>query len=100
MTIAVDLGRKATLQTKYAVGIALHFTVSMYILYAVSIALRFTIYVSLTADPGVGSLIPALSRTFVEIDDEIITVIPSPSTESFKNGLCQLQAKVCAQSTG
>ena len=27
---------------------------------------------SLTADPGVGSLIPAWSRTFLEIDHEII----------------------------
>ena len=27
-------------------------------------------------------------------------VILLPSTESFKNGCCQLQAKVCARSTG
>ena len=52
---------------------------------------------SLTADPGVPSLIPVLSHTFVEIDHEIIsTVILLPSAESFKNGCCQLQAKVCA----
>ena len=38
---------------------------------------------------------------FVEIDHEIIsTVILLPSAESFKKGCCQLQAKVCAQSTG
>ena len=56
---------------------------------------------SLTADPGVASLIPARSRTFVEIDHEIIsTVILLPSAESFKKGCCQLQAKVCAPSTG
>ena len=56
---------------------------------------------SLTADPGVGSLIPAQSHTFVEIDHEIISmVIFLPPTESFKKGCCQLQAKVCAQSTG
>ena len=56
---------------------------------------------SLTADPGVASLIPAQSHTFVEIDHEIIsTVILLPSTESFKKGCCQLQAKVCAQITG
>ena len=56
---------------------------------------------SLTADPGVVSLIPARSHTFVEIDHEIIsTVILLPSTESFKKGFCQLQAKVCARSTG
>ena len=36
----------------------------------------------LTADPGVASLIPARSRTFLEIDHEIIsTVILLPSTE-------------------
>ena len=56
---------------------------------------------SLTADPGVVSSIPARSHTFVEIDHEIIsTVILLPSAVSFKKGCCQLQAKVCAQSTG
>ena len=51
----------------------------------------------LTADPGVASLIPAWSHTFVEIDHEIIsTVILLPSADSFKKGCCQLQAKVCA----
>ena len=56
---------------------------------------------SLTADPGVASSIPALSYTFVKIDHEIIsTVILLPSAESFKKGCCQLQAKVCARSTG
>ena len=55
---------------------------------------------SLTADPGVASLIWARSHTFVVIDYEIIsTVILLPSAESFMKG-CQLQAKVCAQSTG
>ena len=57
--------------------------------------------VYLTADPGVASSITARSHTFVEIDHEIIsTVILFPSTESFKKGCCQLQTKVCAQSTG
>ena len=56
---------------------------------------------TLTADPGVPSLTPARSHTFVEIDHEIIsTVILLPSAESFKKGCCQLQAKVCAGSTG
>ena len=56
---------------------------------------------SLTADPGVPSLVPAWSHTFVEIDHEIIsTVNLLPSTECFKKGFCQLQAKVCARSTG
>ena len=54
-----------------------------------------------TANPGIASSIPARSHTFVEIDQEIIsTVILLPSAESFKKGCCQLQAKVCAQSTG
>ena len=57
--------------------------------------------VTCLADPGVASSIPARSHTFVEIDHEIIsTVILLPSAESFKKGCCQLQAKVCAQSTG
>ena len=56
---------------------------------------------SLTADPWVASLIPARSHTIVEIDYAIIsTVILLPSTESFKKDCCQLQAKVCAWSTG
>ena len=55
----------------------------------------------LTAVPGVGSLIPAQSHTFVEFDHEIIsTVSLLPSAGLFKKGCCQLQAKVCAQSTG
>ena len=57
--------------------------------------------VSLTADPGVASLILARSHTFVKIDHEIIsTVILLPSAESFKKGCCQLQAEVSARSTG
>ena len=56
---------------------------------------------SLTTDPGVASSIPARSNTFVEIDYEIISMVfLLPSTESFKKGSCQLQAKVFAQSTG
>ena len=44
---------------------------------------------------------PGPVPSFVEIDHEIIsTVILLPSAESFKKGCCQLQAKVCAQSTG
>ena len=56
---------------------------------------------SLTADPGVASLIPAQSHTFMEIDHEIISmVILLLSAESFKKGCCQFQAKVCTRSTG
>ena len=56
---------------------------------------------SLTADPGVASLIPARFHTLVEIDHELIsTVILLHSADSFKKGCCQLQAKVCARSTG
>ena len=55
----------------------------------------------LTADPGVASLILARSHTLMEIDHEIIpTIILLPSAESFKKGCCQLQAKLCARSTG
>ena len=57
--------------------------------------------VCLTADPGVASSIPVRSHTFVEIDHEIIsTVILLPSADLFKKGCCQLQAEVCARSTG
>ena len=56
---------------------------------------------SLTADPGLASLIPARSNAFLEIDYEIISVvILLSSAESFKKDSCQLQAKVCARSTG
>ena len=55
----------------------------------------------LSVDPGVASLILARSHTFVELDNDLIsTVILLPSTDSFKKGCCQLQAKVCAQITG
>ena len=55
---------------------------------------------SLTADPGVASSIPAQSHTFMEIGHEIISmVILLLWAESFKKGCCQLQAKICAQST-
>ena len=57
--------------------------------------------VKLTADPGVSSLIPARSHTFVEIDHEIIyTVILLLYAGSIMKGCCQLQAKVCARITG
>ena len=54
----------------------------------------------LIADPGVASSIPVRSHAFLEINHEMIsTVILLPSADSFKNGCCQLQAKVCAQIT-
>ena len=44
---------------------------------------------SLTADPGVSSLLLALSHTLVEIDYEIIsTAILLPSAQSFKKDCC------------
>ena len=59
------------------------------------------IYYQQMSDPGVVSSISAWSHTLVEIDHEIIsTVILLPFAESLKKGCCQLQAKVCAQSTG
>ena len=55
----------------------------------------------LTADPGNASLIPARSHSFTDNDHKIISAaILLPSAESFMKGCCQLQAKVCAQSTG
>ena len=60
-----------------------------------------TTHASLTANPGVASSIPARSHTFLEINHEIISmVILQPSADTFKKGCCQLQAKVCARSTG
>ena len=56
---------------------------------------------SLTADLWVASSIPAWSHTSLQIDHEIISsIILLPSAESFKNGCCQLQVKVCARTTG
>ena len=44
---------------------------------------------------------PAQSHTFVEIDHEIFSlVILLPSTESFKKGCCQFQAKARARISG
>ena len=51
----------------------------------------------LTAEPEVASSIRARSHTFLEIDHEIIS---TASPGSFKKGCCQLQGKVCTQSTG
>ena len=58
-------------------------------------------YACLIAVPGVTSLIPAQSYTFLEIDHEIIsTWILLPSADSFKKGCSQLQAKPYTQNTG
>ena len=55
----------------------------------------------MTSDPGVAGSIPARSHIFVAIDHEIIsTVSLLPPAESFMKGCCQLQAKICARSTG
>ena len=49
----------------------------------VQLVMCLTADTCLTADPGVGSLIPARSNTFAEIDHEIIsTAILHPSTDS------------------
>ena len=48
----------------------------------------------LAADPGVKSLIPAWSHTFMEIDHKIISmVILLHSAEYFNKDCCQLPAK-------
>ena len=55
----------------------------------------------LTADPGVVSSIYARPHFFVEkYHEKLSMVILLPSAGSFKKGCCQLQAKVCAGSTG
>ena len=56
---------------------------------------------SLIADPGIVSTILAGSHTFVEIYHEIFSMVigHSPSADRQK-GCCNLQAKVCTQSTG
>ena len=52
----------------------------------------------LTADPGVASLIPARSHTFVDIDHEIsFTVTLLPFVDAFKTGCCHLQLFKLAQ---
>ena len=55
--------------------------------------------VCLIVDPEAMSLILAWSHTFVEFDDEIFStiILLLPLTQE---GLCQLQAQVCARSTG
>ena len=65
-------------------------------------SIRFlTTYECLTANQGVTHFILAWSHTFVEIDHETISaVILLHSAYLFKKGCCQLQVKVCAQSTG
>ena len=69
--------------------------------FSISHFVLLSFFIIQTADPGVASSIPAQSHTFVEIDHEIIsTVILVPSAESFKKVCRQLQAKVCARSTG
>ena len=55
---------------------------------------------SLTANPGVASSILARSHTFVEIDHEIISTVTLLPSAEFKKSCCQLQAKICARSTG
>ena len=54
---------------------------------------------SLIVDPEAMSLILAWSHTFVEFDDKIFStiILLLPLTQE---GLCQLQVKICARSTG
>ena len=55
-----------------------------------------------TADPGVGSSIPAWSHTFLEIDCEQISmvILLLPLIQEGLLTCCKLQTKVCVQSTG
>ena len=70
--------------------------------YLKSVVLLSSIYpIILIGFTRVASSIPVRSHSFAKIDHEIFsTVILLPSAESFKKGCCQLQAKVCARSTG
>ena len=54
----------------------------------------------MTAVPEIVSLIKARPHILLEIGHEIISMAILSSTDSFKKGCCQLQAKVCARSTG
>ena len=54
-----------------------------------------TVDTYLIADPGVSSLILALSHTFMEIDRETISMPILLSSDS-RRVFCQLQAKECA----
>ena len=70
MTIAVALGRKATKQTNKHV---LHKLISPgWVAQSVTCLAADACR---TADPGVASLIPVRSHTFVEIDHEIISTV-------------------------
>ena len=52
---------------------------------------------SLTADPGVASSTPAGPILFVEIDNEIISMVILPLIQE---GLLSATSEVCALSTG
>ena len=68
---------------------------------SVCVCFLFSTEACLTADPWVASLILARSLTSVETDHKLIsTFILIPSVESFKKGCGQLQANICARSTG
>ena len=54
----------------------------------------------LTADPGVRSSILNRFHTFVEIDQEIISMAILLPNANLKKGCSQLQAKLCTCSTG
>ena len=54
--------------------------------------------VSLIVDPEAISLILAWSHTFVEFDPEIVSTVIL-HLPLIQEGLCQLQAKVCARRT-
>ena len=83
----------------YMIGRGLNIVLQRYCTHIVCVSDNKRLLIG--ADPGVASSIPVRSHTFVEIDHEIIsTVILLSSADLFKKGCCQLQAKVCAQTTG
>ena len=52
-----------------------------------------TAYTCLTADPGVASLIPARSHTFVKIDHEIISTAPFSSLLLIQEGFLSVTSE-------
>ena len=72
-------------------------TINLHLYWTMTLCARFVVLslASLIADPGVVSLIWAQPHAFMEFDQEILSSV----IDRFKKGCCQLQVKVCAQST-
>ena len=64
-----------------------------------AVVIDLTTDACLTADPGVATLIPAQSHTFVEIDHKIMSKVILLLL-LIQKGLSSVTSEVCAQSTG